>query len=233
MTTRLKALSSPNWLAKAFMASTKEPAWSDIMIPLPEYAKIKDNYCVAYNGHCRDYVVLLRVLRPFIEREFPGIRIHLCCRDDHMYVLSGQDNVLPYSELHSRRSGFAYVRELLAANGCHPVESLVDESAIPIGRASQQPRPTRGSCLVVPHGMHPTRSLSGAQTRSLIEMARSRGFTPSTEIGWREADWVVGVESEQLFEAAAAGKATTLVNTGFGKNLYSRVFPDGQIIDPP
>lgn len=206
------------------------------MIPLPEYAKIKDNYCVAYMGHCRDYLVQLRMLRPYMEAEFPGVKVFICCRDEYMYLLKGEERTLGRTELKESRGRFAYIRELVSDGGKHPVESFMDESAIPFGPVARPKRPLHelnGSCVLLTNGWHPNRSLSGDQIRLALDLVRARGSDAQINKPVGGFDWVVGVECDQLWEAAAEGKCVTLISSGFGENLFLRMFPEGEIISLP
>ena len=45
-----------------------------------------------------------------------------------------------------------------------------------------------------------------------------------------QAGWVIGVEGAPIFEAASRGIKTSLVPTGMGTNLYSKLFPNGEIL---
>lgn len=208
------------------------------MIPLPEYAKIKDNYCVAYMGHSKEYLVQLKLARPFIESELPGTKVYICCRDEYMYLLSGQERILPRSELQERRSGFAYVRELLCDMASNPVEQLLNESDIPYGEvASPEYGPGEAEvCRVFHFGQAPTRSLDGAELKRLMSYAERR-FQGKLRIenGGRYApgEWVLGVECEATWDAASNGLPVTIVRTGFGENMFSKMFPKCEIISVP
>ena len=80
------------------------------MIPLPEYVKIKDNYCIAYFGFSKEYLVQLRLLRPCMEAAFPGIQIYLCSRDDLTYLFKDEPRTLNKSTLMDNKKQFAYIR---------------------------------------------------------------------------------------------------------------------------
>lgn len=208
------------------------------MIPLPEYAKIKDNYCVAYLGHSKEYIVQLKLARPFIERELQGTKVFICCRDEYMYLLDGQERTLPRGELQQRRSGFAYVRELLCDMRSNPVEQLLQESDIPYGEVAS---PSYGpndaqTCRVFHFAQAPTRSLDGEELKRLMSYAERRlQGRGRVENGGRCApgEWVLGVECEATWDAASKGQPVTLVRTGFGENMFSKMFPKCEIISAP
>ena len=208
------------------------------MIHLPEYAKIKDNYCVAYLGHSKEYVVQLRLARPFVERELPGTQVFICCRDEYMYLLNGEERILAKSELQSKRSGFAYVRELLCDMRSNPVEQLLSESDIPYGEvANPRYEPCDAKvCRVFHFGQAPVRSLDGGELQRLINYAERRfPGRVSVETGGRisEGEWVLGVECDSVWEAASKGMPATLVSTGFGENMFRKMFPKCEIMAAP
>ncbi len=52
------------------------------MIPLPDYVKIKNRYCVAYGGDDRNVIKLISVAKSIIEKELPGIIIIPCFKEN-------------------------------------------------------------------------------------------------------------------------------------------------------
>ena len=200
------------------------------MIPLPEYAKIKDNYCISYNGYSKEYVVQLRLLRPSMESTFPGVQVYLSCRDEYMYLLKGEERVVSRSQLKESKNRFAYVREIYCDMTSHPVESFMNESAIPILTRCSPASGEVASCVLLTACSPPVRALGSAQIKEVFEIMGSMGITPSINKPFREFDMVVGVECDELYEAGALGKHVALVPTGFGENLFKRMFPWAQIL---
>jgi hypothetical protein len=101
-------------------------------IPLTKYAKIKNNYCVGYLGDNPELLLQLKVVRPFIEKELPGIKIFVACQDRLVHVLEGEERIILESELSDKISecAFAYYREL-DRNDPHSVKIFLNESNIP------------------------------------------------------------------------------------------------------
>lgn len=99
-------------------------------VPFPEYAKIKNKYCLCYFGPNRDYVKQLKYVRPLMEKELPGTLIYLCCRDDFFNIFEGEDYTLPMSEIQKRKKEFAYIRELTYNMEDHPILAFLEESKI-------------------------------------------------------------------------------------------------------
>lgn len=201
-------------------------------IPLPEYAKIKDNYCIAYFGNNKEHLVQLKLLRPFMEKTFPGVKVYLACRDDCMYLLSEEDRILSKTELKDNKHLFGYVRELLCDMQSHPVESFMLESDIPCGPICEKSN-CYGDCVLLTNGVIPVKPLNGEQIKKAINYIRKNGYEPQINGDINRAGWVVGVESEQLYLAAALGKRVSLIPTGFGEKLFKKMFPQNEIIVLP
>lgn len=149
------------------------------MIGLTEYALIKNNYCLCYFGAANEYLVQLRLLRPFLQKRFPGLNLYLSCKDESMAFLENEDRVVPLSRLKIERPSFAHVRELVFNGKDHPVEMLLKESGIaeyqvPIPKT---PDCTNG-CAVIVHGSFPTVSLNLEQIQFAKRYARNFGWTP-------------------------------------------------------
>jgi hypothetical protein len=70
--------------------------------------------------------------------------------------------------------------------------------------------------------------LEKEQLRILKNMAINEGYEIELDSNIKNASLVVGVESVQLFEAAAKGIRTILVPTGVGENLYKTMFPGAE-----
>ena len=79
------------------------------MIGLEHYASIKNNYCIGYFGNANEHLIQLKLLRPFMERKFPGLNIYLGCKDESMEYLRDCDNVIPISEMRKRKTEFASI----------------------------------------------------------------------------------------------------------------------------
>ena len=100
-------------------------------IPLPKYAQIKNNYCVGYLGTNSQIVLQLKRARPFVEKEFPGLKLFIACQDSLQHLLEGEEHVIPSSQLQEQVSGyaFAYYRQL--DENPDAVKSFLIESNIP------------------------------------------------------------------------------------------------------
>jgi hypothetical protein len=198
-------------------------------VPLPEYVKVKDKYCIAYFGHCDDYLVQLKLLRPIMEKSFPGIHVYIACKTSAMEHMEGEDNVVNIAN----PKDYGYFRELRCDMASHPVEAFMKESGLPCGPVRIKPFATNSKKrgVIVQNGMLPTRSLSMEQIIAARKFLFTKGcYNIEMDGNINEADVVLGVESAKLFQAGANGAQVFLVPTGFGENIFKCMYPKGTII---
>jgi hypothetical protein len=200
-------------------------------VPLPQYAEIKDNYCIAYYGDNREYIVQLKILRPTMEKTFPGIKVYLSCKNNYMYLLKGEQRIIQFEELDKNRNLFGYIRTIKDENNTHPIENFMKESDIEILPIKTNTNPSNKKCVIISNGIEPVRSLTGDQIKKLYENLESKGFDIFLNIDFSDAGLVVGVENENLYLAAESGINTNLIVTGFGENLFKKMFPECNIYD--
>lgn len=198
-------------------------------LPLPQYARVKDKYCIAYFGNNKEFLVQLKLFRPIMESTFPGIQVHLACREDSLYLLKNEDRIITKDELKENKHSFGYVRELVCDMKSHPIEDFMNESGITM--FVKKLNPPHGKCVLLTNGIIPVRSLNGNQIKSAITYIQSKGFHPEINGSIEDAGWIVGVENEQLYLGAASGAHTSLIPTGFGENIFKSMFLGGEILE--
>jgi hypothetical protein len=198
-------------------------------IRLPEYARIKDKYLIAYFGHANEYLVQLILVRPLIELCFPGLEVHFCFRQEAMYLVGNEARIFSKDKYKQLKSNYAYVRELACNSEVHPVDELMIESKVPYKPVWTKPRTDTGRCLLSRNGNFPTGSLSEFQVEKLKRYAQSKGY--EAEEGIIDVDWVIGVESEEMMVAASKGAKVSLVPTGVGTHLVKKLFPQTEILE--
>lgn len=114
------------------------------MFPLTKYAAVKDNYCVCYYGSNTKHIQDLLLVRPIFESKYPGLKLHLCCRDDVLYVSEGQPRIIPQSKMKNSKDSFGYIREmrgdtspaLVLATECELEEALGALEKVPTKKRS-------------------------------------------------------------------------------------------------
>ena len=204
-------------------------------LPFTKYADIKDQYCICYFGPCDEYIVQLLYLRSFIETKFPGIEIHIGCRDSLSYLSANHKRIVPKSQIKDKKRNYAHIRELKCNMEDHPVYKLLEESGLEhIQVAKDVDAHHTHRCVICPRGVLPTKSLTSTQIKMIESRYRTKGFSEiyvSDDI--QGAGVVAGVESPGLFRAACQGIRTALVPTGLGIKLYKMIARKGEIIDIP
>ena len=200
-------------------------------LPLPQYAEIKDFYCISYIGNNNEHILQLKMLRPFMESKFPGIQVYIACKDHLIYLLQEEKNILTHSELSDRRNYFGYIRQMSTDFYVHSVEEFMKESEVPCGPIPQKKSESNGKCVLLTQGIAPTKSLSASQIEKAKKYIHSKKFSIEIDVDIKDASWVVGVESEKLFLAIDQGKKCTLIKSGVGENLFKSMFPYFEILN--
>lgn len=202
-------------------------------MPLPHYLSIKDNYCIAYFGSNKEYILQLSLLRPLVESKYVGLNVYICCRDDFIYLLEKEERI--YCKSNLDKNNFAYIRELKDSLDYHPIERLMKESDINCGPIclTKKEKKIKKTALLT-NGNFPTRSLNCKQINDAIKIIENNKneyqINPIIDREWYlNFDSVMGVENEHLYKAASLGLDTTLIPTGIGENLFISMFPNNQI----
>lgn len=165
-----------------------------------------------------------------MERMLPGIKVYIACRSEAKYLLKGEERILSQEDLQSQKAQFAYIRDLSCNMESHPVEDLMKESQLPCGPVPIPEVDLPAKCVLLTNGIIPTKTLSSQQIQNAIKHIQKNGYEPELNTSIENAGWVVGVENEQLFQAAADGKKVTLIPTGLGTALFKEMFPKGELL---
>jgi len=171
-----------------------------------------------------------------MESTFPGIKVFLACREDSTYLLKGEDRIFTREEVKDNKHMFAYIRELVCDMQSHPVDEFMNESAIPCGPILKKQESWGAVALLLTNGVAPVRSLTANQIKLAIGHIKrlNGGVEPDINTPLNNNHgWVVGVENESFYQAAALGRQVSLIPTGFGENLFKKMFPGGQILSLP
>jgi hypothetical protein len=188
------------------------------MISVPQYALIKDKICMSYFGNCNEYLIQLKLLRPFMLQKFPGIEIYLSCKDEVFHLL--EEKTIKRSDF--KKENFAFTYEIKCNMIEHPIEKLMEESEIEILPIKQK-RELNKTFSIFPDGVLPTKSLTDNQIKEIKKMAINKGYVED-----KNGDWIIGVENEFLFNVGE--KKASLIPTGLGTNLFKKMFFDCEIL---
>ncbi len=202
------------------------------MIPFPKYAKIKDNYCVAYLGQNNEYLLLLDYFVPKLESLHPGIHIYLCCRDECLSILTHSKS-FPISLLKQKKEELVHVKEIVYDGTGHPIEIFLTESGLKNVRVSVTSPPITTRAVVLTKGNFPTTSLNDEEIEWLALKAKDQGFTPEFDVPVDSAGYVLGVECYEMFRAGFAGIKTALIPNGVGTEFYKKMFFGVEILEFP
>ena len=199
-------------------------------IPLKQFVASRNKYCFAYFGKSNDYILLLKTLRPFMESAFKGTQIHIACSDESYYLLQDEPRVARKSSF--EKSDYCYVNNLNCDFHSHPVEIIMSESRLEIPAIRRSPRYQGNTVYLYTNGMLPTKSLSDKQTESIVGRYKSVGKVCVVDQKHDGTSPICSVESEILVSCALAGIDCTLAETGTGRNLLQKMFPDMRTIKP-
>lgn len=193
------------------------------MTPLREYTKIKDSYCISYFGNCNEYIIQLYLLIPSIEKQYPGLDFYIACKEDQKALCPKSHKVITQEQL--KKAKFGYVKSFNCNMRSHPIESFLKENEIPLEMEPIQINKTQGPIVLSTKSRLPTKPPKEQEIEKIIKKF------PGILINEKEteASLLVSVENEYLYLAASKGVPTILIPTGFGENLYKRMFSNGQI----
>lgn len=203
-------------------------------IALERYKLIRNNLCLSYTGRCDEYIIQLKLLRHLIEKQFPELKIFISCRDEISHLLKREDNVILESELQSKRRNFGYIKKIKYVIGMpHPIDHLFSLSGISVEPVTLNAESKNSLCSIISKSEFPTKEISKSYIEELRTKAMFDGYHVEVnpdESAIKESGWVISVENRYLFEMAANGVKTTLINSGIGGNLYKKMFPNGNIL---
>ena len=179
---------------------------------------VKDKCCICYFGPCAEYAVMLKYLRPHIEKQLQGLEISLSFKDSMSSLLEGEKRIISKSDLKNRKREFGYIKTITCNMKDHPIEAIFKESNLEIPTFETE---TEGDLyFLTASSTIPTKSLT---QKEIDKIKNKYQFANNLQA----ATCVVGVESPALFEAAFSGKKISLVPTGLGTNFYQKLFPNG------
>jgi hypothetical protein len=97
-------------------------------IRFPDYAKIKNRYCICYFGPNEKTIKQLKYLRPILEKTFPSTEVYVCLRDQ--FVSNSEEKTLKYSNIQENKRNFSHIRELTFNMKDDPIIEFLKESEL-------------------------------------------------------------------------------------------------------
>lgn len=195
--------------------------------PLEEYSKIKDNYCITYSGHCNEFIVQLKYLYPFIEKQLPGIKITIACQRHLLDFFEKDERLLDVANLEIMKTSFCYIDEIKCNMTNHPIEEIFIESNLTIPQFSFQEKNTN-KCVILTKNTPPTRPIKEEHIQALEKKYQHMNVVINgNEL---DAELIIGVENAHFYRASFSGTKTILLDTGIGTNFYKKLFPDGKVL---
>jgi len=192
------------------------------------YLEIKDKFCIAYFGVFSEFIVQLLYLRPAIEAELPGIQIYIVCSDE-LKRKYNQERMVGRSEFQDYE--YSHVREITFDSTSHPVFDLIESSKLTLEHLPPVilPTPTK-KCVLLNQALPPVAKIDDERLKTIKQYIVAQGYYIEEDGDLDNAGWVVGIESEKLYQAATRGIRTSLVPTGFGTKLFQKMFPHNEIL---
>lgn len=165
-----------------------------------------------------------------MESAFKGTQIHIACSDESYYLLQDEPRVTRKSSF--EKSDYSYVNNLNFDFHSHPVEKVMSESRLEIPAIRHSSRYQGSTIYLYTKGILPTKSLSDRETESIVERYKSNGKVCFIDQKHDGKSAICSVENEILLTCALAGIDCTLAETGTGRNLLEKMFPDMRTIKP-
>ena len=194
------------------------------------YLEIKNKCCVYYFGLFNEFALQLIYLRPAIEKELPGLELYIACKNELKTIIGNPSRVVfkeDFKDYH-----YAHCQELKFNQVHHPVMKLLEDSAITLDKIYENNFDSSSKkCTIITKNFAPFGALTDAQIEKATYIAETEGYTVELDSDWRNAGWVVGVESSSLYLAAMQGIRCSLIPTGLGTKLFKKMFPTKEILD--
>lgn len=199
-------------------------------LPLPDYCKIRNKYCIAYYGNNKEFVVQLLLLKPFMEKEFPEVEIYFSFKDNNNYLLCDASRIIEKDNLKENRHMYGAIRELLCDMKSNPVYNFMKESDIPCGPIKTSYNLNNKTCVIITQGILPTKCMTKNQIDFCVNYAKIQGFDTIINGDINQGDWIISVENEKLYLAANICKKITMISNEISENLIKEMFPYVEIL---
>jgi hypothetical protein len=201
---------------------------------IENYNMIYNNYCISYLSHNSEIPTILCLIRKNLERSFPELKIFYAFNNKMVEFFSKQKNVISYDCLVENKNKFGCIFECKENLKTHPLLPLFNNLKINF-EIDKEPLPKNNSrkCLLISKNIH--MSLPENKIRKLKEYILSKGYEVIKDndlINYNNINCVAGLASAEIFLAAYKGLETFLVDEGYSKDIYNKIFPKNIIFNP-
>jgi len=192
-------------------------------IPYKNYVNIKDNCYISYLGFNKEFIVCLNYLLPYIKKEFEGLNIKVILREEYCEKYNG----VSMKTINPKEIGF--IHEIKCDMKSHPLEDFFQNANIKIPSFCFKEYKNNDSkkCVITTNGLPPNKKIN---YKKLENKFKNMGFTVFENGGFEDAGLVVGMETEDFYEASFNGIKTILIPSGVGENFFKKLFPNNQIL---
>lgn len=196
------------------------------------YIKVKNRYCIKYFGVFDEFLFQLIYLRPAIERELIGTKIHFCCEDRLAEKLQRIPRIVYRSDF--SKNDYGYVRTLNFDYKKHPILELIEESDLKLNHLPSMPplKKFNKKALIISKDSNGKVKLEEKLINKLKENLTNCEL--QVEIDVENIDdfgTIIGVESANLYLGAMKGINTTLISENFGDKLFKLMFSKFKILN--
>lgn len=199
------------------------------------YIKIKDRYCLCYFGHNGEYVVQLKLIRPYLEMSYPDLKIYLSCNKNLFYLIQDEDNVLIKEDLYKSKRAFGNIEEIKCnINKKSPVLKLLENAEIKCPVISREASIKTSLCFFSNKCHPPVKPVPEHTLNTIKNSVEKKGFIVNDNPNVNDlerAGWIIGVENEILYLAASMGIKTTLLSSNGSSNVFKMMFPEAEVFD--
>lgn len=193
-------------------------------IPYKNYVKIKDNCYISYLGFNKEFIVCLNYLLPYIKKELKELNIRVILRKEYCEKYNGID----INSINPKEIGFMH--EIKCDMKSNPIENFFQNAniKIPSFQFAEYKNKESKKCIVTTNGLPPNKKINYKKVEKRFS---NMGFSVEENGNINDAGLVVGVETEDLYEASFQGIKTILIDSGVGGSFYKKLFPNNQIFD--
>ena len=196
---------------------------------IENYNMIYNNYCISYLSHNNEIPTILCLIRKNLEKSFPELKIFYAFNNRTAEFFSKQKNVINYDCLVENKNKFGCIFECKENLKIHPLIPLFNNLKINFEIDKDHPK----KCLLI--SKNTNMSLSEDKINKLKQYISIKGYEVIKDnelINYNNISCVAGLASAEIFLAAYKGLETFLVDEGYSKDIYNKIFPKNIIFNP-